>query len=71
MTMNFGVMWRCNGKPLDAEIREAVAHVERKYGMTPERCLMSDKDQAEVVVPGIAVEKSTFIQAGHLWLGGK
>ena len=71
MTMNFGVLWIRSGKPLDVEIQNAVEHIKSKYGATPNLCLMSEKDKDDVTVQGIEVRKSNFIQAGHLWLGGK
>lgn len=71
--MNFGIMWkRADNTPLAADIQAAMAHIKKKYGMTPSRCLVSAKDNIEEVdVAGLSVEQSSFIQKSHIWLGGK
>ena len=71
--MQAGMMWFDNDKQtsLAAKVNKAAAYYQKKYGQTPNLCMvnpsmMSEKDDAETK---IAIRPYQPIVPGHLWIG--
>lgn len=72
--MNVGMLWFDNDPrtALPAKVERAAGYYRRKYGRSPDLCLvhpsMLASAPAEAVGP-IAVRPNPVILPGHLWLG--
>ncbi|MCS7010089.1 MAG: hypothetical protein N2049_10770 [Anaerolineales bacterium] len=75
--MNVGMLWFDNEKiPLTVKVERAAEYYRRKYGLTPDLCLvhpsMLQGTQAEVIqsrLGQVTVRPYRSILPGHLWIG--
>lgn len=75
--MNVGMLWFDNDKiPLVAKVERAAEYYQRKYGLTPDLCLVHPSMLQETpteVVEGrfgrVTVRPYRAILPGHLWIG--
>ena len=76
--MNVGMLWFDNDPrtALPTKVVRAADYYRRKYGLTPDLCLvhpsMLAKAQADLVEQDavkVSVRPNRIIQPGHLWIG--
>ena len=76
--MDTGMMWFDNDpkKSLDVKIQQAADYYHRKYGRTPDLCLVNpgnlatNEPQISPMVSGkVTIRPLRSVLPGHLWIG--
>jgi hypothetical protein len=76
--MNVGMLWFDNDPrtALTVKVARAVDYYEKKYGLTPDLCLVHPSmltksllDPVEASGGKVVVRPARVIQPGHLWIG--
>lgn len=72
--MHTGMLWFDNSQSsLNVKIQKAVDYYHKKYGQTPDLCLvhpsMLEKDQTKLEVNKLTVRPYRPVLPGHIWIG--
>ncbi len=71
--MQAGMMWFDNDKStsLAAKVTKAAAYYRKKYGRTPDLCMVNPKmlDEKVKIEGNITIRPYQPIVTGHLWIG--
>jgi hypothetical protein len=72
--MHTGMLWFDNSQvSLDVKIQKAVDYYHKKYGHTPDLCLvhpsMLEKEQAKMELNKLTVRPYRPVLPGHIWVG--
>lgn len=71
--MQAGMMWFDNDKStsLSAKITKAAAYYQKKYGRTPDLCMVNPNmiDSKDKLDGKITIRPYQPIVSGHLWIG--
>jgi len=72
--MHTGMLWFDNSQlTLNAKIQKAMAYYHKKYGRTPDLCLvhpsMMEKNQSHLEVNKLTVRPYRHVLPGHIWIG--
>ena len=72
--MHTGMLWFDNSQlTLNAKIQKAMAYYHKKYGRTPDLCLvhpsMMEKNQSHLEVNKLTVRPYRPVLTGHIWIG--
>ena len=72
--MHTGMLWFDNSKtPLDIKIQKAMDYYHKKYGRTPDLCLVHpsllENNQPLVNLLKITVRPYRPVLPGHIWVG--
>ena len=69
-----GMLWFDNSQTtLEVKIQKAVDYYRKKYGRTPDLCLvhpsMLEKDQSQLEIIKLIVRPYRPVLPGHIWIG--
>ena len=72
--MHTGMLWFDNSQTtLNAKIQKAMAYYHKKYGRTPDLCLvhpsMMEKNQSHLEVNKLTVRPYRAVLPNHIWIG--
>lgn len=72
--MHTGMLWFDNSQStLNAKIQKAMAYYHKKYGRTPDLCLvhpsMLEEGQKTLEVNKLTVRPFRAVLPGHIWIG--
>ena len=71
--MNTGMLWFDNdpNTPLVGKIKKAADYYQKKYGRTPDMCMVNPimLSEAQAPVDKIEVRPLRTVLPGHLWIG--
>ena len=72
--MHTGMLWFDKSQlTLNAKIQKAMAYYHKKYGRTPDLCLvhpsMLEKNQSHLEVNKLTVRPYRPVLPGHIWIG--
>lgn len=72
--MHTGMLWFDNSQStLNAKIQKAMAYYHKKYGRTPDLCLvhpsMFEKGQKSFQINKLTVRPYRPVLPGHIWIG--
>ena len=72
--MHTGMLWFDNSQStLNAKIQKAMAYYHKKYGRTPDLCLvhpsMMENNQSHLEVNKLTVRPYRPVLPGHIWIG--
>jgi len=72
--MHTGMLWFDNSQAkLNIKIQKAVDYYHKKYGRTPDLCLvhpsMLEKDQSQLEINKLTVRPYRPVLPGHIWIG--
>lgn len=68
--MILGMMWFDNDKekPIEQKVREAKIRYERRYGIVPNVCYVSESVPREVKTE-VELRRAQYILPWHFWIG--
>ena len=68
-----GMLWYANAPAtaLTAKVQRAAEYYRKKYGLTPDLCVVNPRmlPNALLQADGVTVRTSRAILPGHLWIG--
>ena len=69
--MHTGLLWFDNSQlALDKKVQKAVDYYKKKYGRTPDLCLVHPSMMVEgIKIDGLTVRPYRPVLPGHLWIG--
>lgn len=72
--MHTGMLWFDNSpSTLITKIQRAVEYYQKKYGRTPDLCLVHpsllEKDQGTITIDKLTVRPYRPVLPGHIWIG--
>ncbi len=72
--MQTGMLWFDNSQTaLTVKIQKAVDYYQKKYGRTPDLCLvhpsMMEKNQRQLEIDHLTVRPYRPVLPGHIWIG--